>query len=546
MPTPLDTSPTSTAMDDVLIVGAGASGAAAAWKLATAGFKVTCLEQGTWVNPADTPSLRPDWEVARQTTHHPNPNVRQGPADYPVDDRDAAIKPFLYNAVGGSTILWGAHFPRFRPSDFKVRTIDGVADDWPLTYEDLAPHYAENDHMMGVSGLSGDPGNPPREARQMPPVPPGKAALRMAQAFDRLGWHWWPTDVAINTRPYGDNRGACNNCGPCDLGCPHGARSATDVTYWPQALKAGVTLITNARAFEVETDAQGRATGVAYYDAQGIAQRRRAHVVALAANGLGTPRLLLLSRSKRFPNGLANDTDLVGRRLMHHPTGMVSGTFAEPMDGWRGPFAVSILSQQFYETDPSRGFMRGYQMQLIRSDGPVGTAVGGYLPRVPWGPGHHARFRQVFGHTASLTVTTEDLPRLENRVTLSDTLKDANGIPAPKMTYSLDDNTRAMIRHGIASATQAFTEAGATDITPQDLVVNAGFHLMGTACMGSDPATSVVDANSRAHTCPNLLILDGSVFTTAAALNPTSTIQALALRAAAALIRDRATIGVAA
>lgn len=533
-------------MDDVVIVGAGASGAAAAWRLASAGLRVTCLEQGGWVDPAATPSLRPDWEIARQTTHHPNPNVRQGAADYPVDDSEAAIKPFLYNAVGGSTILWGAHFPRFRPSDFKVRTLDGVADDWPISYEDLAPWYEENDRVMGVSGLAGDPGNPARAPRQMPPVPPGVAATRMAGAFDRLGWHWWPCDVAINTTPYGEGRGACNNCGPCDLGCPQGARSATDVTYWPRALKAGARLITGARVFEVETDAQGRATGVAYFDVEGRIQRHRAAVVALAANGLGTARLMLLSRSKRFPDGLANDTGLVGRRLMHHPTGMVTGTFDDAVEGWRGPFAVSILCQEFYETDPARDFVRGYQMQLIRSDGPVGTAVGGYLPRVPWGKGHHARFRQVFGHTASLTVTTEDLPRDENRVTLSDTLTDAHGIPAPKMTYTLDDNTKRMIEHGIARASQAFAEAGATDITPQRLVVNAGFHLLGTACMGADPGASVVDARSRAHAVPNLVILDGSVFTTAAALNPTSTIQALALRAADLLIRDRAEIGVAA
>lgn len=532
-------------MTDIVIVGAGASGGAAAWRLARTGFKVTCLEQGGWVAPDATPSLHPEWEIARQTTHHPNPNVRAAPQDYPVDDSEAAIKPFLYNAVGGSTILWGAHFPRFRPSDFRTKTLDGVGDDWPISYEDLAPYYAENDRMMGVSGLSGDPGNPHREARQMPPVPPGKAGVRMAQAFDRLGWHWWPADVAINTMPYGEGRGACNNCGPCDLGCPHGARSATDVSYWPQAIAAGVNLITGARVFEIETDAQGRATGVAWYDRNGVVQRTRAPVVALASNGLGTARLMLLSTSKRFPNGLANDTDLVGRRLMHHPTGMVTGRFTEAMDGWAGPFAVSILSQQFYETNPSHDFVRGYQMQLIRSDGPVGTAVGGYLPRVPWGEGHHARFREVFGHTASLTVTTEDLPRMENRVTLSDHLTDSDNIPAPKMTYSLDDNTNRMIAHGIDSATRAFTEAGAADITAQSLVADAGFHLLGTACMGSDPDSSVTDANSRAHAVPNLLILDGSVFTTAAALNPTSTIQALALRAADALVRDRAEMQVA-
>lgn len=532
-------------MDDVIIVGAGASGGAAAWRLAKAGLKVTCLEQGDWVSYENTPSLYNDWEIARQTTHHPNPNVRRGAADYPVDDSEAAIKPFLYNAVGGSTILWGAHFPRFRPSDFRVRSLDGVADDWPISYEDLAPYYEENDRMVGVSGLAGDPGNPPRQPRQMPPVPPGPGGERVAAAFDRLGWHWWPTDVAVNTAPYGEGRGVCNNCGPCDLGCPLGARSSSDVTYWRAAVKAGAKLITGAQAFEIETDNHGRATGVAYHDRDGRAQRRLARVVALAANGLGTARLMLLSTSKRFPNGLANDNDLVGRRLMHHPTGMVTGRFAERMDGYRGPFAVSILSQHFYETDPSRDFVRGYQMQLIRSDGPVGTACGGYLPRLPWGRRHHRAFRSTFAHTASLTVTTEDLPRPDNRVTLSDTLKDRWGVPAPKMTYTLDDNTRRMIEHGIASATTAFSEAGAVEITAQRLVANAGFHLLGTACMGADPETSVVDPANRAHRVPNLLILDGSVFTTAAALNPTSTIQALALRAADLLLRDRRALEVA-
>lgn len=533
-------------MDDVVIVGAGASGAAAAWRLAKAGLRVTCLEQGDWFSYDNVPSLRPDWEIARQTTQHPNPNVRRNPVDYPVDDSEAAIKPFLYNAVGGSTILWGAHFPRFRPSDFKVRTLDGVADDWPISYADLAPFYEENDRMVGVAGISGDPGNPPRTPRQTPPMPLGRGGERMAAAFDRLGWHWWPCDVAINSAPYGEGRGVCNNCGPCDLGCPQRARSSADVTYWPMALAAGAKLITNARAFEIETDAQGRATAVTYYDRNGIVQRHRAHVVALAANGLGTARLMLLSQSKRFPNGIANDTDLVGRRLMHHPTGMVTGKFHEPLEGYRGPFAVSILCQQFYETEPERGFVRGYQMQLVRSDGPVGTACGGYLPRLPWGEGHHQAFRETFNHTASLTVTTEDLPRPENRVVLSDSLKDSWGIPAPKMIYSLDQNTRDMIEHGIASATRAFTDAGAYECVPQRLLVHAGFHLLGTACMGADPESSVVDSRSRCHSVPNLMILDGSVFTTAAALNPTSTIQALALRAADMLVRERRDMVVAA
>ena len=531
---------------DVVIVGAGASGAAAAWRLARAGLHVVCLERGGWVDYDEVPSQSADWELARQTTHHPNPNIRANAWDYAIDDADAAIKPLMYNAVGGSTLHWGAHVPRCRPSDFRVRSLDGVAEDWPISYADLAPYYEENDRIMGVAGINGDPGNPARAPRQMPPLPIGAGAERMARAFDRLGWHWWVSDAAINSRPYGEGRGACNNCGPCDLGCPLRARSSTDVTYWPMALAEGARLVTEARVTEVETDAQGRATGVAYLDASGATQRIAASVVILAANGVGTARLMLLSRSKAHPEGLGNGSDLVGRHLMHHPTGMVTGVFDAPIDGFKGPFATSILCQQFYETDPARDFVRGFQMQLVRSDAPLGTAVGVYLPRVPWGADHHRRFLDVFGRTASLTVTTEDLPEPENRVTLSDRLTGDDGLPAPKMTYRVSDNTRAMIRYGIARATEAFAEAGAVETLPQELLTGAGFHLLGTARMGTDPETSVVDADCRVHAAPNVAVIDGSVFVTAAALNPTPTIQAIALRAADALIRDRAKLEVAA
>ena len=524
--------------DDVLIVGAGASGAAMAWKLATAGFRVTCLEQGGWVAPEEAKTTDPDWEWHRYTDESANPNVRRGPFDYPVDDSDTPIKPLMFNGVGGSTIKWGAHFPRFRPSDFRVRSLDGVADDWPFDYAALEPFYDENDRIMGVSGLAGDPGNPARSPRQMPPLPPGPGAERMAKAFDTLGWQWWVSDVAINSTPYGA-RGCCNNCGPCDMGCPPRARASADITYWPLALAAGARLITQARVFEVTTDGEGKPTGVAYLDQERVARNRTADIVVLAANGVGTPRLMLLSTSGRHPDGLLNRSRLLGRRLMHHPTGMVTGVFNEMVEGFKGPFACSFLCQEFYETRPEHDFVRGYQMQVVRSDGPLGTALGGYLPRTPWGPDHHRRFLEGFGHTASLTVTTEDLPDERNRVTLDPELKDSFGIPAPRLHYRVDDNTCAMIEHGIEKATLALNTAGARRIEAQRLVTQAGFHLMGTARMGNDPETSIVDGFCRAHDAPNLLLIDGSVFVTGAALNPTSTIQAIALRAAANLIRNR-------
>lgn len=532
-------------MADVLVIGAGASGAAVAWRLGEAGMKVVCLEQGRWFDYQQAPTLMQDWEVHRQREMHPNPNMRRLPEDYPVNDAETPIRPLMYNAVGGSTIHWGAHFPRFHPSDFKVRTLDGVADDWPLNYDELEPYYDLNDRMMGISGITGDPANPPRSPRQCPPLPLGRGGEIMAAAFDRLGWHWWPAEGAINSRPYGEGRGACNHCGPCDLGCPVKARASTDITYWPLAVRQGVKLITQARVSEITTDERGRASGALYFDLQGQLQQQRARVVILACNGIGTPRLLLLSKSKRFPDGLANSSGLVGKNLMHHPTGLVTGVFDQPLEGYKGPFAFSILCQEFYESSPKRDFVRGYQMQLVRSYGPLGTALGGYFVSVPWGKDHHRTFRDQFDRTASLTVTTEDLPDENNCVTLDPDLKDSSGIPSPKLHYRLDENTRKMIEHGVARATEAFTEGGARQIVAQQLVESAGFHLLGTARMGDDPKRSVVNRWGQAHDVDNLFVVDGSVFVTAAALNPTSTIQALALRTADHILAVRRSLNTA-
>ncbi len=522
---------------DVLVIGAGAAGGALTWRLAQGGLRVVCLEQGGWIDWAhDAPTSGYDWEVIRETSRHPNPNVRCHAWDYPVADADTEIKPMMWNGVGGSLVHWGAHFPRLRPSDFRVRTLDGVADDWPLDYYELEPYYDLNDRMVGVSGLAGDPGNPPRSPRQTPPVSPGRGGSIMARAFDRLGWHWWLPDIAINTEPYG-GRGACNNCGPCDLGCPQKARVSTDVTYWPLAIGLGAELRSECRVAEVTVDEHGLATGATYFDRDGRLLHQRAAAVVVCANGVGTPRLLLLSQSKHHPNGLANSSGLVGKRLMHHPTGFVTGVFDEMLEDWKGNFSQAIVCQHFYETDLARGFVRGFQMQCIRAGGgPVGTAVGQYLAGLPWGEEHHHRFAEQFGRTVSLTVTSEDLPEETNAVTLDAELKDGNGIPAPRLHYRVGDNTKRMIAWGVDRAVEAFQEAGAKRIVTQQLVESAGFHFLGTARMGDDPADSVLDRWGRAHDCANLWVGGGSPFVTGAGLNPTSTIMALALRTADAIL----------
>lgn len=526
---------------DVLIIGAGASGAAVAWSLAETRMRIVCLEQGDWMNPADYPSTRNDWELGNFGDFGPSPNTRRRQADYPVNDTESAIQASMFNAVGGSTILYAAHFPRFHPSDFRARTLDGVADDWPIDYRYLEPYYAENDRMMGVAGLAGDPAYPPKEL-PLPPVPLGKLGETLARGFNRLGWHWWPSDSAIATRPY-EGRAQCINLGPCILGCAQGAKASTDITYWPVAVRQGVELRTRCRVREITVRPDGMADGVVYYDAEGIERRQRAEVVVLACNGIGTPRLLLNSRSRLFPDGLANRSGLVGRNLMFHPYAMVLGVFDDPLEGFKGPTGCSIMSHEFYETDRSRGFVRGYSFEALRGFGPVSTALSGFVSgRIPWGADHHRAYAEVYDRTAGLLAICEDLPEEHNRVTLDPELVDGNGIPAPKITYRLSENSEKMLAHGVARGTEALEAAGAKQTLPEPLLRIAGWHLMGTARMGTDPARSVVNEWGRCHDVRNLFIVDGSIFVTAAAVNPTCTIQALALSIAAAMKRNLANL----
>jgi choline dehydrogenase-like flavoprotein len=513
---------------DVLIIGAGAAGAAIAWSLAETRMRIVCLEQGDWMTPEDYPSTRIGWELERFGAFGLSPNGRGRREDYPINDGGSPIRVSNFNAVGGSTILYAAHFPRFHPSDFRVRSLDGVADDWPIDYATLAPWYDVNARMMGVAGLAGDPANPPKEP-PLPPVPLGKLGETLARGFNELGWHWWPSDSAIATRDY-EGRAGCINLGPCLMGCAQGAKGSTDVTYWPPAIRAGVELRTRCRVREITVDANGMANGAIYYDAEGREQRQKAEIVILACNGVGTPRLLLNSASSQHPDGLANASGLVGKNLMFHPYGLVTGFFPEPLEGYKGPTGCCIISQEFYETDLSRGFARGYSFEMVRGIGPVGTALLTMSTgQLPWGAGHHEAYAEVFDRSAGMVVICEDLPEACNTVTLDPDLVDADGIPAPKITYRLSENSQRMLEHGVARGREVLEAAGAKETLVDAPLTPAGWHLMGTARMGSDPASSVVNEWGRCHDVKNLFIVDGSLFVTAAGVNPTNTIQALAL-----------------
>ena len=254
---------------DVLVIGAGMSGGPFTWSLTQAGIQVMCLEQGNWPIPSRYPSTHDDSELHIYSDYNYDPNVRGLPEDYPVNGDNSAITPFMYNAVGRSAIHWGAHFPRMRPSDFRVKTLDGVADDWPVTYYDLERFFDVNDRMTGVAGVNGNPAYPPMPPRQTPPLGIGKQGNKLVEGFEKLGWHWWPAESAINSAPY-DGRPACTYGGPCITGCYNKAKSSSDVTCWPKAIAYGARLKTGARVAEVTVNSDGLTDGVVYYDAQGV------------------------------------------------------------------------------------------------------------------------------------------------------------------------------------------------------------------------------------------------------------------------------------
>ncbi len=514
-------------MVDVLIVGSGAAGAAVAWSLAETKMRILCLEQGDWQNSSTYPSTGRDWEARRWADFDISPNRRARETDYPIDDSQSAMKIANFNGVGGGTVFYTAHWPRMHPSDFRVKTLDGVADDWPIDYWALEKFFEENDRMMGVSGLEGDPGVPPRHP-PMPPLPLGKTGTLYGRTMNQLGWHWWPSDSTIATQDY-EGRAKCINLGHCTPGCAQGAKASTDITYWPLALRAGVELRTRARVREIVTNEQGMASGVVYYDAQGEEHFQPAEVVIVACNGIGTPRLLLNSISSRHPNGLANSSGLVGKNLMLHPWPQVRGYVPERNDGDHAPM-LSLWSKQFYETDPNRDFVRGYTMQFARGTGVVTEAVTSMsVGALPWGTDHHRIARELIHHRIQVGIACDDLPEETNRVTLHPDLKDSNGIPAAKVDYKIGENTRRMMEHGIARATEILEAAGAKGIYTSRTLLNSPGHMLGTCRMGNDPARSVVNAWGRSHDVKNLFIVDGSTWVTGGGLNPTSTIQAVAL-----------------
>lgn len=519
---------------DAIIIGSGAAGAVCADSLTDAGLKVCCIEKGGWANPDDYPSTHIGWEIYKRSSYSFDPNIRQNPADYFIDSSGSPIDVANFCGVGGSTVLFSGHYPRFHPHDFRVASADGVGCDWPFSYSELQPYYVANEKFLGVAGKPGDPMYPDTMRHLKDPVPLGRCGEKITQAYNDFGWHCWPSYSAILTAPH-NGRPACTNSGPCNTGCHNGAKGSSDVTFIKAALGRGLELKTNCTVSRVIVVKQV-ARGVEILDESGKTRFLEADKVFLAANAVGSCRVLWSSCDKGY---LGDSSGQVGKNFMIHPLGYVEGLLSGCDDAHIGPQGSWLASHEFCETNKGSGFIRGYSMHWLKGAGPSELAYNAVLRgRLQLGRSDFLENLKIrLANTVACAIVCEDLPSYNNSITMKTERAD-DGLPVPRVQYHLDGNTKKMMAHGMTQAKHILRAAGANDVFGSGPVRFAGWHLTGTTKMGVDPKSSVVGPSCQMHDIENLFIVDGGVMPSSSGVNPAATIQAVARKASEEMIKN--------
>jgi len=535
---------------DFVVIGSGAAGGIMAKQLSTAGFSVVVLEQGGWGK------FGHEQDYTKDELLNDNP----APADRLMTDPVRQPNTFRRNAgqdagpgvhsygcvVGGGTVTYGGSSWRHLPWEFNeastVGTIEGTGlADWPITYEELEPYYVQAEWEMGISGLRVDSPflAPMSKDYPVPPVPLKSSGALLKAGAARMGLTVVPGPLAIITQPY-MGRSACVNCGMCsDFGCHVRARSSSAVTVLPIAVETGRCEIrANSYVHEIRVNEAGRVTGAAYFDALGQQVFQRSRAVVLSANASESARLLLLSASNLFPDGLANSSGLVGKYLMLGNGAGASGLFEHPLNDYKGVVSGAAIVD-FVPSDPARGFYGGGRMTSRGYYTPISMGLGSLSPGQPrWGAGYKRALREEAQHRMNISCFVTQLPLETNRVDLDPSVKDAWGLPAMRITSTSHPDDIKNMEFFRQKSIEVLEAAGATKVWAGGVNDSRGSaHNRGTCRMGNDPATSVVDRYHRAHDVPNLFIVDGSNLVTGGRNHPTMTIQALAFRAADHLIR---------
>ncbi len=500
---------------DVAIVGCGAGGGVLAQRLARAGWRVVAFDAGPFWDPDR------DWvsdEAGSAHIYWTEPRVIAGTDPVPLGSNNSG------RGVGGSMVHFAGYTPRFHPSDFATYTNDGVGADWPISYTDLQPYYAAMEEELPVAGENWPWGDPHRYPQT--PHPMGGNGLIFQRGCLRRGIEVKVGPVAISNGRFG-NRPHCIYRGFCLQGCKVNAKASPLITHVPDALAQGAEIRADAMVTAVAVDDQrGVATGVRYL-ANGIERFQRARMVAVAGYSIESPRLLLNSATKRWPAGLCNDFDQVGRYLMVQGAPQTAGRFAEEVRAYKAP-PPEASTEAFYETDPAKPYKRGFSIQCV-SPLPI-TYAEHVTAQGHWGPVLREYMRDYI-HWANVGALCEFLPLPDNRVTLAEE-KDRYGLPVARFSYSQCDNDRQLVQAATAVMEEILTAAGATET----ITIKRNAHLVGGCRMSADERSGVVDGWQRSWAVPNLLVTDGSVLPTQGSANPALTIMSLAARVADHLV----------
>jgi choline dehydrogenase-like flavoprotein len=502
---------------DLVVVGAGAGGGVLAQRLARRGWRVAVLEKGPLWDPDR------DWvsdEKGSAGLYWTEKRIVSGSDPIEMGKNNSGV------GVGGSMTHFAGYVPRLHPSDFEVRTRDGVAVDWPISYHDLKESFERVERELPVAGEHwpwGDPHGYPHA-----PHPVAGAAAVAWQGARNYGIEMRVGPVAITNGVFG-NRPHCIYRGFCLEGCKVNAKASPLITHFPDAIEHGCEVRADCMVTRIELGSDRRAAGVRYVR-NGEERFQRADAVAVCGYAIETPRLLLNSACAGHPHGLGNNGDRVGRYVMVQGATQTAARFPQLLRMYKAP-PPEISSEQFYETDERRGFARGFSIQTI-SPLPIGWAEH-VLAEGHWGRSLRAYMRD-YNHWTVLGILAEFLPLPENRVQLADE-KDANGMPVAHFNYSRCENDVAVGEYAKGILAEIWDGAGAQDTVTIDRYA----HLVGGARMGFSPDDSVVDASHRVWGIDNLFVVDGSVMPTQGAANPALAIMALADRAARLLADKR-------
>ncbi len=541
---------------DVCIVGSGAGGGMAAKVLTEAGARVVMLEAGVpWDNAVDSAMLKWSYDSPRRGAATPERHFGEfdaGLGGWQLEGEPYTVAPgeqfdwYRVRMVGGRTNHWGRISLRFGPYDFKRKSIDGLGDDWPISYEDLKPYYDRVDRFVGIYGSVENLPNEP-DGIFLPPPKPRCYELLVKRSADRLGITCIPSRMSILTRPH-NGRPACHYCGQCGRGCGVNANFSSTNVLLPPALATGrLTLITQAMAREVTVNERGLATGVTYIDKRtGEEKHVRARIVVLAASACESARILLNSKSSLFPHGLANSSGVVGKYLTDSTGTDVAGYIPamEDMPPHNEDGAGMHLYMPWWLDNSKLDFPRGYHIEVWGGRRMPGfgfmSGIHNYPPGGGYGKELKDQYRRYYGATIGFSGRGEMVPNENCYCELDPEVTDQWGIPVLRFHWQWSDYEYNQVRHMQETFRALIADMGGQVFTPMPGrdrgygIANGGriIHELGVTRMGDDPNTSVLNRWCQAHDVNNLFVADGGPFVSQPDKNPTWTILALAWRTA--------------